>query len=79
MMCMSRKRIRLCGLRLESLANLTLEKVLSADVLLVCKGHTRVSTVIIERTSCEECSGRRDDKSQSKRITNDAERCLGFV
>jgi hypothetical protein len=26
--------------------------------------------VIIERTSCEECRERQDDKSQSKRITN---------
>ena len=40
MMCLSRKRIRLCELRLESLANLTLEQVLSADVLLVMQKGT---------------------------------------
>jgi len=34
---------------LESLANPTLEQVLSADMLLVCRGYTRMSTVIIER------------------------------
>jgi hypothetical protein len=48
MMCLSRKRFRLSGLRLESLANLTLEQVPSADVLLVCRGYTGMSTVMVE-------------------------------